>query len=88
MRGEPQGTVWFSREELMAARPTDSLQQAVQGGTRAVVYAACNRLKKSDSWIGGFSSCLRLYQGGKGWAQILPGVTSTLSWLPAPPMWG
>lgn len=58
-RGEsPQGTVWFSREELMAAGPTDSLQQAVRGGTRAVVYAACNRLKKSDSWIGGFSSCL------------------------------
>lgn len=83
----PQGTVWFSGEELTAARPTCSLQQAVQGGQEAVVYTACNRLKKSDSWIGGFSSCLRLYQGGTDWSQILPGVASTLSWLPVPPMW-
>lgn len=45
----PQGTVWFSGEELTAARPTCSLQQAVQGRQEAVVYTACNRLKKSDS---------------------------------------
>ena len=30
------------------------------------MYAVCNGLKKSNSWVGGFSSCLRLHQGGKG----------------------
>lgn len=51
------------------------------------MYTACNRLKKSDSWIGGVFGYLSLYQGGEDWSQILPGTASTLSWLPAPPMW-
>lgn len=50
----PQGTVWFSGEELMAARPACSLQQAVQGGTRgSSVYSLqqTQKIRLLDRWL-------------------------------------
>lgn len=49
---------------------------AWQGGARAYP-GSLRELRKSDSWIGGLSGCLRLHQGGRGWGEILPkGVAS------------